>query len=385
MTDASEAGHLLAAADARLRRAVAVLDALPERGEADALIAPLRTRLAELRPPRPITLTRLLFVPVEKLIAPTATWTHGSPAIPRGALAVLGSDMRAALGDGATVLQAQMAGRSMDDAAVVAACGAELWPRAATLLPGRPPPPGWSSATGLPATAHAAITAPLAVLLAEGVALHGLTRLREAAAQGEAERLLRHAGQHGLAALAMMLALLLRLLPRAQHLLQSVDTAAGDRAMTFVLADLRGAVPPDAAPAEAADQARRSALLLEDLEAAATTAERPVRMQMLREARQALAAQCRARLVAAADRLAGSAEPPREPAGFMAMEDTARAMRRLDAVGRRLGDAAALDRALSAAAGRLVADRRLPQVARLRLAEILLGPDAALALVEAEG
>jgi hypothetical protein len=383
MTDAAKAVPLLPAADARLRRAVAIVDALPERGEADALIAPLRPRLAELRPPRPITLTRLLFIPVERLIAPSTTWHESSPAIPRSTLAVLGTEVRTALGEQAAAeLQAQMSGHSMDEAATVAACGAVLWPRAGALLPGRPVPHGWSTVTGLPATAYPAITAPLAVLLAEGVALHHLTRRSNAAAQAEADRLLRHAEPHGPAASAMMLALLLRLLPGARHLLQSVDPAVADRAMAFVLAGLHGGVPPDAPPAEAADQVRRSAVMLEELEVAAGTVERPARMQMLRMAREALAGQCHTQLTMAADRLTGPAEPPRGSAGFMAMEDTARAMRRLDAIGRRLGGPEGFDQALSGAAERLAADRRLPQMARLRLAEILLGADAALALVE---
>ena len=66
----------------------------------------------------------------------------------------------------------------------------------------------------------------------------------------------------------------------------------------------------------------------------------------------------------------------------MALEETARALRRLDAVGRHLGDAEANARALAVAAAKLAADTLLPPATRLRLAEILLGPDAALALCE---
>ncbi len=385
--------HLLSAADARLRRVVAVVDALPVRGDADALIASLRPRLARLRPPRPITLTRLLFEPVEPLIVPTASWHAGSPAIPRSTLAVLGGDLAAALGSEAATLQARGAGRTMEDAATVAECGTVLWARAAKLLPGRPPPPDWASGTGLPEAAHAAIVVPLGTLLAEGAALHRLPALTGQAAVAEAERLLRQAGARGVAALAMMLALLLRRLPRAQRLLQLADSIAigevaggtlpaSERVMAFLLGDVRGAVAPDAALPEAADQVRRSARMLEDLEAAACAAERPSRMQMVRAARQLLSAQCRERLVAAAEELSVPVQAPAGPADLVAMEETARALRRLDAVGRRLGDAEVYDRALSGAAGRLVGDRLLPQNTRLRLAEILLGPDMALALLE---
>ncbi len=393
MTDATDAGlqeHLLSAADARLRRVVAVVDALPARGDADALIAPLRPRLARLRPPRPLTLTRLLFAPVEPLIVPSASWQIGSPGIPRSALAALGGDLCAALGEAADPLRARCAGRSMEDEAVVAECGAPLWAEAAKLLPGRLPPADWTSATGLPPAAHRALVVPLGVLLGEGVPLHKLPTLAGQTALAEAERLLRQAGARGGAALTMMLALLLRRLPRAQRLLQLADGIgeaggagqASDRVMAFLLGDLRGAVASDAALPEAADQVRRSARLLEELEAAAGAAERPSRMQMVRAARQDLSAMCRDRMAAAAESLAVAAEMAAEAADLAAMEDTARALRLLDAVGRRLGEAEVYDRVLSGTAGRLTAGTLLAPNARLRLAEILLGPDAALALVE---
>ena len=44
--------ELLAADDQRVRRLVALVDRISVRGEADSLIAPLRPRLAMLRPPR---------------------------------------------------------------------------------------------------------------------------------------------------------------------------------------------------------------------------------------------------------------------------------------------------------------------------------------------
>lgn len=383
---------LLSAADSRLRRVVAVVDALPERGEADALIAPLRPRLARLRPARPIAFTRLLFAPVEPLIAASGAWHRGCPGIPRPALAVLGNDLRTTLAAEADGLRARFAGRTMDDAAAVAELGGVLWPRAAAALPGRQPPPGWTAATGLPPTAHAAIVAPLAVLLAHGQALHRLPGLTGQAAVSEAERLLRLAAGGGTAALAMMLALLLRRLPRVQRLLLLADNiaaadqgsaglAASERALHFLLGTAQEEAPADAALPHAADRLRGTACMLDDLQAAVDAAQRPGRLQQVREARQRLGAQCRARLVAEAEALAAPARGPTGAADLAALEETARALRRLDAVGRRLGDAEAYDRALSGAAGRLIADPRLPRSARLRLAEILLGADAALALL----
>ncbi|HET9019893.1 MAG TPA: hypothetical protein VFN46_09910, partial [Acetobacteraceae bacterium] len=156
---------------------------------------------------------------------------------------------------------------------------------------------------------------------------------------------------------------------------------AAERVVAYMLADMRAAAAPDEALPEVADRLRRAAVMLEDLQAAADAAPRPGRQQQLREARQQLEAQCRERLAADAGTLAAPARRAPDREDLLALEDTARALRRLDAVGRHLGEAAAYDRAISAAAGRLAADAVLPRTARLRLAEILLGPDAALALV----
>ena len=384
--------RLLALADNRLTQVVAVVDGLPRRGDADALIAPLRPRLARLRPPRPITLTRLLFEPVAPLIMPTPLWRPGSPGIPRAVLAVLGRDIIAALGAAAGALQARIAGHNMTETATVAASGAELWGRTTALLPGRAPPADWTGATGLPESAHRAVAVPLAGLLAEGPALYRLAQFPAAATLAEAERLLRHALAQGGDTLAMMLVLLLRRLPHLREPLQLADSLgagdriggaaqAGDRVVAHILADIRDAVAPGETLPAAADRLRRAAEALEDLQAAAEAAPRPGRLQQLRAARQQLETECRTRLTTDAAALASAAQGRADRKTLLALEDRARALRRLEAVGRHLGEAAAYDRALSEAAGQLAVGRELPRTARLRLAEILLGPEAALALV----
>ena len=380
--------HLLSAADSRLRRVVAAVDAMAQRGAADSLIAPLRPRLARLRPSRPITFTRLLFAPVEPLIVPGEAWRADSPAIPRPALAVLGYDLHAAFGAEAKALEARFPEARMDEAAAVAECGSDLWPRAAAVLAVRGLPPGWREATGLPDAAHPALAGPLAVLLTQGSALHRLPAMPAPAAFGEAERLLRLSAPAGRPALAMMLALLVRRVPHGQRLLPVADAldqfgpgaTASERVLEYLLGDVRDALAPRVPLPCAAESARRTACLLEDLQAAADAAQRPVRLLQMREARQALGVQCRDRMMAGAEALAAPQRGPADAGDLVAMEETARALRRLEAVGRRLGDAEVYDRTLANAAGRLITDPLLPCTTRLRLAEILLGPEAALAL-----
>ena len=51
------------ASDEQLLQVVGLIDTLDRRGPVDQLLAPVRGRLALLRPPRPITLGRVLILP----------------------------------------------------------------------------------------------------------------------------------------------------------------------------------------------------------------------------------------------------------------------------------------------------------------------------------
>jgi hypothetical protein len=66
---------MTAASDEQLLRVVGLIDTLDQRGPVDHLLAPVRARLALLRPPRPITLGRVLILPFEDLlVAPDEAW-----------------------------------------------------------------------------------------------------------------------------------------------------------------------------------------------------------------------------------------------------------------------------------------------------------------------
>src|SRR5580704_264145 len=89
---------LAAARDEQILKAVAMVDAMPDRGAADQLIAPLRKRLAHLRPPRPLRFARLLFLPLDPLIVPAARWRIEQPTIPRSAIPSLAGALAVDLG-----------------------------------------------------------------------------------------------------------------------------------------------------------------------------------------------------------------------------------------------------------------------------------------------
>jgi len=134
-----EAGGVLAGLldtidDGKLCQVVRLVEASGQRETLEPAIADLRPRLRRLRPPRPLTLTRLLAVPLEPLLEQ------------RGVGASLYSIARDDLGSRlgrmtrrndtllAVTTRAAIAGHSLDDRAVVVAAGRRLWPAAARAL-----------------------------------------------------------------------------------------------------------------------------------------------------------------------------------------------------------------------------------------------------------
>ncbi|MBC7801266.1 MAG: hypothetical protein H7Z10_11645, partial [Gemmatimonadaceae bacterium] len=96
---------------------------------------------------------------------------------------------------------------------------------------------------------------------------------------------------------------------------------------------------------------------------------------------------CQARLIQALDQdflpKLAAANAVLDDGALMALEGVARGVRRLSLVGRRLGDGAVYDKLLSrTAAGAFASSNTLTRMERLRLAELLVGADAALRLAQ---
>src|SRR4051794_1677345 len=148
MRELRQLGQAAAMADdASLTRLVAMLDRLPDRGEADRVLDPVRPRLRALGLPRPLGLPRLLFLPLDGAILPAAGWARGAAAVPRNALGALARAVQAALGAEGAAIAASCAPLTTADIAAIGGLGGRLWPAAATALP-EAPPPGWER-TGL--------------------------------------------------------------------------------------------------------------------------------------------------------------------------------------------------------------------------------------------
>ncbi len=126
---------LAAADDDKLRSVVGIIDRQPGHGGLDCLIAPHRPRLARLKPPRPLTLERVLTLPLEPALVAREAWSAGAYRIPRDHLRRLHDAVRKGLDPELTRgVAASLEGKTTLDVAAELAAGRRLWPAAATVL-----------------------------------------------------------------------------------------------------------------------------------------------------------------------------------------------------------------------------------------------------------
>ena len=122
------------ASDEQLLRVVGIIDALDRRGPVDGILTPVRSRLALLRPPRPITLGRVLILPFEDLLVePDEVWP-GRRCFSRAHLGWLVERVTGELGPALRDMLRELAcDRTMLEADAVLDIGKNLWPAAAEI------------------------------------------------------------------------------------------------------------------------------------------------------------------------------------------------------------------------------------------------------------
>lgn len=392
------------ARDDQILRIVAMVDALPERGEADLVLAPLRPRLARLRPPRPLRFARLLFLPLDPLIVAPTRWRSGHSTIPRTAIPVLAAAVEAGLGSVARAAGAMIEGRTTRDLALIEEAGGLLWQAAGQVLrDAEAPPPGWER-TGLAPHLHRPLARRIGALLSQA---SRLLRLEADAAQGLAppevnalRALLTDAIAFEPDAQSMLIALLLARVPEAGSVLAGAARTlghrgemllrhAGEEAANVLLDQLEapGATETRLGGQDLSDSGaavRRLTALLGALDGASVP---PARRERLAALRLRLRVGCQALFEEhmSVDLL----EPLRAggPDEAWALEATARGLRALETEARRMGGGAVYDSLLCEAAAAVrdcSAQGGLGRAGALRLTEILAGPEAALALLEGE-
>ncbi|HRY22815.1 MAG TPA: hypothetical protein P5558_00490 [Geminicoccaceae bacterium] len=120
--------------DQKLRDVVRMLESTRERGAVEPILAALRPRLRRLRPERPLTLQRLLTVPLEGALA-TAGDGAWSFVVDRSRLGELHEAGLAGLPPGlAAALETALAGRLAHETDAILEHGRTCWPAAAAAL-----------------------------------------------------------------------------------------------------------------------------------------------------------------------------------------------------------------------------------------------------------
>ena len=128
-------GQLRKADDQTLLKIVGVVDRLAKRGPLDKLLDQQRLRLAQIRPPRPMSMERLFVLPFEELLVDGQAWSPGMMRVPRDRLSRLIALTFAHLDEElAAALRDRLKSRTMDDAALILEVGRELWPACAVAV-----------------------------------------------------------------------------------------------------------------------------------------------------------------------------------------------------------------------------------------------------------
>jgi hypothetical protein len=129
------AAAIAEAPDEKLIQIVKVIDRLPDRAFLDEAVGRVRDRLCVLRPPRPLSMARILFEPVEDLLEAPSEYHRGSRRFNRGIIRTVVQIVEMGLGEErCATLKKEFEGRTTANHGFFKVFGARLWPIAADLL-----------------------------------------------------------------------------------------------------------------------------------------------------------------------------------------------------------------------------------------------------------
>ena len=394
----------------KLLQITRMIDLLPERGPADLLLAPVRDRLAQLRPSRAMTPSRLLFVPFDSVLVAAGHWKPGRLAVPRSIIRPLSALILEKLGDAFPIAAstALLDAGEPDEAAVTRA-GAPLWAASAQLLTDLVLPeswsaPAWQSRHGLTVAMARQLIAVIRLVLGRAVEMRTLPAPTDTLYATLLTTLLTDAARSGPLGWGIMLALLMDASAPDRVAAAATALARGNRFATSLHAGLDAAVAGTLdrmetlidEPATPADLLDPHALevrlaLIRRVEAFGRLEHRPPAEQRqvggLRQALSKANRQVFERTLAA--RLPGSRRPDTSGgtttlaslAEMTALEAEARALRRFALAAAKLGESDQYDRLLLDTASRYTAaDPSLTDADRMRLTELLVGSEKAIQL-----
>ena len=341
---------------------------------------------------RRLQFTRLLFLPLDGAIMDNKEWRRGAAQLPRSALPGIAEALRLSMGTEAERLEETFAGKNFQDFGAVDRAGRVLWATAQAHAPNLQPGPRWEG-TGLRPEDFKALVRMAAQVWRHALGLWAAIKM---AGWGPPEEAVKAAlapmAQEDTEAFAMGLATIMQkatspgLVAAAAAGLSARATAIADAAVDEWLAGARVALPAEGL-AMAASFAESFGYAFRDLENAPPTSN-PRRGEMLVKLRQDASETCRlafeegldAEILRTLPLLCSSATSEQ----ISALEAQARALRRIELVGRKYG----IDHGYEGAARRIGAaideaklklnPAGMTRLDLARLAEILLGPEAAL-------
>ncbi len=388
---------LLSARDQQILRVIDMVDKMPQRGKADDFIAPLRPRLAFLRPKRRLNFTRLLFQPLDSVIVASGAWRRDTLGVPRSALQPLSDVVRAHLGKAAAAFDDALAGLTTDHETEIGQFGPDLWSTGAAALAGATTPPDWTEASGLSPADFSGIVAIVAPSLLRAGRINRIIAMGpgELPSQRlEIEAVLQASLADGPTGFATLVTLLANRMPQTDFIFAAADEVtnrrsepalrlAVDRAIDATIETLSGTLAHPPRLDQAADELRRMVIAIENLEAQCSG--RVSRKTRLAQLRQSIDGNNRQQFTAALDSqllLPAQSIVDADDTQIGALESTARDLRRFEAIARRIGGADHYDRHVKAALAALKPQPDEPvqtMVDRIRLIEILRGAEAAAA------
>jgi len=385
--------RVASATDSQVLRILATVETAADRREADALLSPLRPRLNVLRPPRKLRLRRLLFYPLDPLIVAPKAWRPGMPAIPRSALGPIATIIADTIPETIAAVEARIEGQSSADKDLLRIAGGMLWPAASRVLDCEEPPPGWRD-TGMAVSHYRSLAPVIATLLRQAPTIEALCQTSLPVLlpppQETVQAMMRSVAADHAPALAWLFGILMMRLPDAGVLFSAgrpdpterIVPLAREAAAELLLLRMNIDGPESWIQGgdliEAAAVLRRLTNLLIELDRTG----RAERRALCRSQRQRLdqAAQVRFEASLRRDFLDVLRRSPLPDATVL--EDAAYSLRIFQSEARELGGKSRYDAGLAAAAASLAcADwpSDTGRAAMVRLTEILLGTEAALA------
>jgi hypothetical protein len=400
--DMQRVGNALRAArDDQIVRAVQVVDSLVDRGEADALIAPLRAQLRRLRPPRRLTFARVLLYPLNPAIMPPGVWLQERSTLPRDRMVRLAKAVRRDMEQSATAVEAALAGHTTENPALISKVGRGLWPEAASLLEHHlgADRKAWGG-TGDPR--FRPLAQATALLLSQASTLdamvaetaNGMLPPRTEAIRDVVSRVL----VSDETVLPIFMAIMLARLPQAMADLDDLLPGragvtirkARDDAAAMLLCRLSDDMDIESriAIGAFADAARIARTMLDFLhQLSLRQQERDLRDSvgdMRRRVDSAIRVRFRHGLEQDLLAQLRESDEPLDPAGVTALQGVARGLRALEGAARSAGSGPIYDQLLQEAAEAIAAPRmrgRLTPADQMRFVETLAGSQAAVAMV----